>query len=72
MNHYMKSMIPHKHDHSIVCQASLLNGTEHFANLVVHEADSGVVSSPQLSLLTSSKTCYDVKYFVVLLCYQDR
>ena len=42
----METMIPHEHDHSVVCQSSLLNGTQHSAHLVVHEADSGVVSSP--------------------------
>ena len=62
----MKSMIPHEHDHSVVCLASLLNGSQHSAHLVVHEADSGVVSSPQFSLLTeylTGKMSYVRKYF---------
>ena len=49
---YMKTMIPYEHDHGVVSQSSLLNSTDHSAHLVIHEADGGIVSSPQLSLLT--------------------
>ena len=48
-------MIPNEHDHGVVCQSSLLNGTQHSAHLVIHEADGGVVSSPQFSLLEDMK-----------------
>ena len=47
----MKTMIPHEHDDCVVSQARLLNGPQHPANLVIHEADGGIVSSPQFSLL---------------------
>ena len=51
----MKTMIPHEHDHSVVRQSSLLDGSQHPAHLVIHEADGGVVSSPQLSHLEEKK-----------------
>ena len=44
-------MIPHEHDHGVVSQARLLYGPQHPAHLVIHEADGGIVSSPQFSLL---------------------
>ena len=51
----MKTMIPHKHDHSVVCQSRLLNGSQYSAHLVIHEADCGVVGSPQFPLLQDMK-----------------
>ena len=52
---YMKTMIPHKHDHSVVSQSRLLDGTEDSAHLVIHEADGGIVGSPQFSHLEYMK-----------------
>ena len=52
----MKTMIPHEHDHGVVSQTSLLNGSQHSAHLMIHEADGGVVSSPQFSLLDVVKS----------------
>ena len=51
---YMKTMIPHEHDHSVVSQSCLLNGTQHSAHLVIHEADGGVVCPPELPCLRST------------------
>ena len=47
----MKTMIPHEHDHGVVSQARLLYGPQHPAHLVIHEADGGIVGSPQFSFL---------------------
>ena len=57
----MKTVISHEHDHGIVSQARLLNGRQHPAHLVIHEADGGIVSSPQFSLL-EQKGLRNVKY----------
>ena len=60
----MKTMIPHKHDHGVVSQSSLLNCSQHSAHLVIHEADGGVVSSPQLSHLDEKKIGKMTRKFV--------
>ena len=52
---YMKTMIPHEHDHCDVRQSRLLDCSQHPAHLVIHEADRGRVSSPQLSHLEEKK-----------------
>ena len=72
----MKTMIPHEHDHGVVSQSRLLNCSQHSAHLVIHEADGGIVSSPQLSYLEEKKigkmTHIFVRkylvYFVVGIC----
>ena len=42
-------MISDEHDDGVLTQAGLLHGLQDAADLSVHEADGGVVSSPQLS-----------------------
>ena len=68
----MKTMIPHEHDRGVVSQARLLNGPQHLAHLVIHEADGGVVSSPQFSFLEEKVLKMSNKYLYILLCYQDK
>ena len=69
----MQTMIPHEHDHGVVSESRLLDGTQHSSHLVIHEADGGVVSSPQLSLLEEKKIRKMNNIFVSrLLCCRDR
>ena len=60
----MQTMIPHKHDHGVVSQTSLLNGSQHSAHLMIHEADGGVVSSPQFSLLEKQDQTWSIEAIV--------
>ena len=64
MKPYMKTMIPHEHDHGVVSESRLLDGTQHSSHLVIHEADGGVVSSPQFSLLEKQDQTWSIEAIV--------
>ena len=60
----MQTMIPNEHDHGVVSQTGLLNGSHHSAHLMIHQADGGVVSSPQFSLLDKQDQMWSIEAIV--------
>ena len=49
---HVKPVVPDEHDDGVLTEAGLLHGLQDPADLAVHEADGGVVGSPQLFDLT--------------------
>ena len=61
----MQTMIPNEHDHGVVSQTGLLNGSHHSAaHPMIHQADGGVVSSPQFSLLDKQDQMWSIEAIV--------